>query len=213
MHWIQRHILKELALADSKRYTELKPDGIEGNLFQYHSRDLEKQGLIDRSEQGYALTPKGKSYVANLSLTREMKRRVQPRVITMVITKNEQDEWLLFKWSRQPYRGKVSFPSGRFGFGEDLFQSAREQLRNKSGYKADLTYIGTIIMKNDADHIIAQTFVASNLTGNQGSDGLTGESFWAQINDVPNEIQLSGIENIIEWIKDPNRLPLLELAQ
>jgi ribosomal protein S19E (S16A) len=64
MHWIQRHILKELALADSKRYTELKPDGIEGNLFQYHSRDLEKQGLIDRSEQGYALTPKGKSYVA-----------------------------------------------------------------------------------------------------------------------------------------------------
>lgn len=213
MHWIQRHILKELAVADTKRYTELKPDGIEGNLFQYHSKDLQKQGFIDRSEEGYTLTLKGKAFVANLSLTRDMKRRVQPRVITMIVAKNDQNEWLLFKWKRQPYRGRVSFPSGRLAFGENIYESAEDQLRFKTGYKSELTYIGTVIMQNEGDHIVAQAFVATNLTGSHGSDGLTGESFWARIDNVSKDIQLSGLGQIIDWVNDPNRPPLLELAQ
>jgi ADP-ribose pyrophosphatase YjhB (NUDIX family) len=212
MHWIQRHILKQLAVADSRRYTELKPDSVEGNLFQYHARDLEKQGLISRDGEGYALTAKGKAFVANLSLTRDMNRRKQPRVVTMIAAQNDQDEWLLFKWKRQPYRGKVSLPSGRLGFGEDLVQSASEQLRNKTGYEADLAYIGSAVMKNDGDHIVAQVFVATNLTGTHGSDGLTGESFWARLTDIAPEDKLRGLDQIIDWVNDTKRLPLLELA-
>lgn len=211
MHWIQRHILKELAVADSRRYTELKPESVEGNLFQYHARDLENQGLISREDKAYTLTVKGKAFVANLSLTRDMKRRVQPRVITMIVAKNDQNDWLLFKWKRQPYRGRVSFPSGRLGFGEDLCESAADQLRNKTGYEADLSYIGTVIMQNEGDHIVAQAFVATNLTGAHGSDGLTGESFWANLDQVAEEDRLSGLEQIINWAKDCERKPLLEI--
>ena len=212
MHWIQRHILKELAVVDTLRYTELKPDSVEGNLFQYHARDLEKQGLISRDGEGYSLTAQGKSFVANLSLTRGMHRRKQPRIITMIAAKNDNDEWLLFKWKRQPYRGKVSLPSGRLEFGEDLTTSAADQLRNKTGYQADLSYIGSVVMKNDGDHIIAQTFVATNLSGQHGSDGLTGESFWAKLTDIAEEDRLRGLGQIVDWVNDPKRLPLLELA-
>lgn len=212
MHWIQRHILKQLAVADSRRYSELKPDGVEGNLFQYHSRDLQKQGLIDRSDGGYALTPKGKAFVANLSLTRDMKRRVQPRVITMVAASNEAGEWLLFRWSRQPYRGRVGFPSGRLGFGEDLFEAADDQLFYKTGYHGDLTYLGTVILRNDSDHIVAQVFRATDLSGEHGSDGLTGTSFWGQLSDIPVEEQLTGTAEIIDWVNDLQRQPLLMIV-
>jgi ADP-ribose pyrophosphatase YjhB (NUDIX family) len=213
MHWIQRYILKELAVADSRRYSELKPDEVEGNLFQYHSKDLQKQGLIDRSEGGYALTAKGKAFVANLSLTRNMSRRIQPRIITMIMAKNDQAQWLLFKWKRQPYRGKVSFPSGRLGFGEDLHEAAADQLRFKTGYEAELVYLGTIMLKNETDHILAQAFIATNLTGIHGSDGLTGKSFWAGLDDIPLEHRLTGLAEIINWVNDTERKALLELAQ
>lgn len=211
MHWIQRHILKELATADTRRYSELKPDAVEGNLFQYHSKDLQKQGLIDRSHTGYTLTTKGKAFVANLSLTRDMKRRVQPRVITMIAAKNEQNEWLLFKWKRQPYRGKVSLPSGRLDFGEDIHKSASDQLLNKTGYQANLNYIGAVVLQNENDHIVALVFLATNLSGIHGSDGLTGESFWAKLSDVPSDEKLRGLDQIIAWVDDPERMPLLEI--
>lgn len=197
-------------MADSRRYSELKPDGIEGNLFQYHSRDLQKQGLIDRAEEGYALTDKGKAFVANLSLTRDMKRRVQPRVITMVIARRA-DQYLFFRWSRQPYRGRVSFPSGRLGFGEDLYAAAADQLYYKSGYRADLDYLGTVVLQNDADHIIAQVFQATNLTGKHGSDGLTGTSFWSRLEDIPSDEFLSGTTQILDWVQNVERQPLLEV--
>jgi ribosomal protein S19E (S16A) len=86
MHWIQRHILKELAFADNK-----------GNLFQYHARDLEKQGLIIRSGDGYALTPAGSHFVADLSQTKTMNRKTPPRVVVMISAVNGRGEQLFFK--------------------------------------------------------------------------------------------------------------------
>ena len=213
MHWIQRHILKQLAVADTRRYTELKPDEVEGNLFQYHSKDLQKQGLIDRSEGGYTLTAKGKAFVANLSLTRNMSRRIQPRIITMIMAKNDQGQWLFFKWRRQPYRGKISLPSGRLGFGENLYEAAADQLRFKTGYEAEFAYLGTIVLKNETDHIIAQAFMATSLTGIHGSDGLTGTSFWARLDDIAPEETLTGLAEIIDWVNDPERNPLLEIMK
>ena len=129
----------------------------------------------------------------------------------MIAAQNDQNEWLFFKWKRQPYRGRIGLPSGRLAFGENLQEAAADQLRFKTGYEADLSYIGTIIMQNDGDHIIAQTFVATNLNGTHGSDGLTGESFWSNIEGVPKEDRLSGLKQIIDWANDPNRLPLLEI--
>src|SRR5665647_2137044 len=79
MHWIARHILKRLAFADRLTYSELKPEQVEGNLFQYHARSLETDGYITRDQDGYTLTPAGQAMVADLSQTKLMRRREQPQ--------------------------------------------------------------------------------------------------------------------------------------
>lgn len=212
MHWIQRHILKELAFSDSIRYSELKPDSVEGNLFQYHGRDLERQGLIVRNGDGYALTPAGSRFVADLSQTKAMNRKTAPRVVVMVAAKRD-GEYLLYRWRRHPYRGQVSLPFGRQFAGQSSVEVAALQLRFKSGYEADFHYLGLVSMRSESDHLLIQVFSATNLTGEHGSDGLTGFSFWAKWDDLPHPGEpMVGMNEIIAWIENQERPSLIELA-
>ena len=211
MHWIQRHILKSLAFTDSQRYTELKPDGVEGNLFQYHARELEKANLIVRHDSGYKLTPAGIDFVADLSQSRAMNRQLPPRVVVMIIAQNKMGEYLLFRWRRHPYRGQISFPFGRQLRGQTSAWVAADQLKWKTGYKAHLTYIGLVSLKTKTDHLLIQVYEASELQGKHGSDGLTGVSFWQDWAGVDAAKLYPGMVDILNWFESSHRPSLLEL--
>ncbi len=218
MHWIERHILKQLAFNDTMRYSELKPDAVEGNLFQYHARVLEKQSLISRSDEGYSLTAKGKVFVADLSQMKQMGVRKLPRAAVMIACKNDAGEYLLFKWRRQPYRGMVSLPFGRQFYGEPLDWVASEQLRLKTGYQAQLEFIGqvdSIAMDKDSgvvDHLAISVFEASSLVHVETPDGLTGEAFWGRPDEIDSMGSVVGLKEIIAWIEDPGRASLLKVS-
>jgi ADP-ribose pyrophosphatase YjhB (NUDIX family) len=213
MHWIQRHILKRLAFADALHYAELKPDGVEGNLFQYHGRELEKQGLITRTQGVYSLTVTGKVAVADLSSFKGMRRRILPMPLVALAAQNEAGQWLLFHWRRQPCRGLVSLPAGRYKSGRSLYGIAAEHLRNKTGYVADFEYLGSVNVISPDDHVLIQVMMATNLRGEHGSDGLTGNSFWGDPAEVRPEEAVAWFHPAIEWIKDAGRAPLLEIAR
>ncbi len=212
MHWIARHILRELTFTDTLRYTELKPDAVEGNLFQYHARKLEKQGLIERSGDGYTLTPAGSQFVADLSRTKLMSRFPGPRVVIMVVAQNETGEQLLFRWRRHPYRGQVSFPFGRYFAGRSVLDMAAEHLRSKSGYEGDIAFMGDVHLITAEDHLLIQVFSATNLRAELSSDNLTGTSFWGDWGAVPAAERLPGMNEIVAWVQDPHRLPLVEVS-
>lgn len=215
MHWIQRHILKELAFSDSKRYRELKPDAVDGNLFQYHAKQIESAGLISRTSDGYALTEAGKSYVAELSQTKIMGRRRLPIPMVMVAARDESGRYLLFRWRRQPYRGLVSLPFGRQTAGQTASEAAEEQLRLKTGYTASLSPIGTveiITRKTElVDHRLCQVFRANDLVSTENPDGLTGEFFWGDPADITQDEAAPGLRQVIEWLKDDGRSPNLTI--
>jgi len=216
MHWIERHILKVLAFSDSKRYKELKPDNVDGNLFQYHAKQLEKLGLIERDASGYRLTSVGKVFVADLSQTKLMNARKSPRNISMIITKNNEGQHLLFKWKRQPYRELVSFVFGRQLYGQPVIESAKEQLFFKAGHSAKLSYLGTADIINAqqgdiVDHLSASIFEANNLKKVTEPDGLTGEYFWGQPEDYNPDQVVVGFHKIHDWINDIERKNFLEI--
>lgn len=216
MHWIERHILKALAFSDTKRYKELKPDSVDGNLFQYHAKQLEKQGLIERNSTGYKLTSTGKVFVADLSQTKLMNARKTPRAVTMIIAVNKQDQYLLFKWKRQPYRGLISFVFGRQLYGQPVIESAKEQLFFKTGYSAKLNYIGSadIINRNQddiIDHLSFSIFEANELKKVTEPDGLTGEYFWGNPKDFDPAQSVFGFDKIVQWYEDTNRSSLLNI--
>ena len=221
MHWIARNILKQLAFADEIRYAELKPDNVEGNLFQYYSRGLEKDGLIRRGSEGYSLTNAGRLFVADLSQSKLMTRCHQPRVMVAVVARNEAGQWLFFRWRRHPYRDLVSLPMGRQTAGRPASQVAAEQLLHKAGYSGDLRFLGIaqVVMDEqtnrgivgESDHFIVQVFEATKLVGEYGSDGLTGLSFWGDPANLLPEQFVGGFREIIDWIDDPMRTALIEI--
>lgn len=179
MHWIQIHILRLLSKADLGRYIELKPDDVEGNLFMYHRGLLDKQGLIEKHGKGFRLTHSGKELVASFSLSTG-KSIVSPRQLVVIVYKHD-DQYLLYRWNRHPYRGLISLPFGRLHVGWGIEDMAAEQLHYKGGLSADTwKYRGTVNLRSQGPlaHSILYILEANGPGGDPTADGLTGEPFW-----------------------------------
>ena len=85
MHYIQKHILDELRVEESVRYTQLNADEIESGHFRYHLTQLIKGGLVEQAERGlYRLSPAGLHAVDRLSKGR-VNAVAMPKVITYIL--------------------------------------------------------------------------------------------------------------------------------
>ena len=130
MHHIQQHIVKTLILTDAARFSDLRPDGVDSNLFMYHLKAVIRDKLVFKRPDGrYALTPGGNDYAERMSLT-IMKPRFQPRVVTLICCQNEAGQYLLYRRARQPLYGMVSFPYGKVHLGEGIYAAAERELRD-----------------------------------------------------------------------------------
>ena len=64
---LQRIILNKVKfIVVGARYSELKPVDVENDLFNYHLQQLVKNEYLEKKDEKYWLTPKGKSLVTNM---------------------------------------------------------------------------------------------------------------------------------------------------
>lgn len=201
MHWIQKHVLRDLATHDTRRYKDLRPLDVEGNMFMYHLDQLVKEKLIEKSKSGYKLTTKGKTFVSSMSL-QAGERRIQPKIVVMLDCKNAKGEQLLFGWRRQPYYGLISLPFSKTHFGKSVEETAAEELKNKSGLEGEFAYRGDVYIQtnedNEAiDHMLAHVFSVTRTKGELFSDELTGKAFWGDPNEYSDEEAVAGFNQIL----------------
>lgn len=129
-HHIQRHIVLSLRQYGALSYQTLKPDGIEGNAYNYHLRLLKKAGLIVVKESHYELSPTG-FLVADAYSSTTKRLMLRPHMYTMLCV-TSGDKVLLYEATRAPLKGYISFPSGKLHFGDSITQSiAREMTRRE----------------------------------------------------------------------------------
>ena len=202
MHWIQKHILRELSTHASRRYIELKPASIDGNLFMYHMQQLQKSGYISKQDRAYTLSGSGKTFASRMSL-RQGTPLVQPKIVVMLICQNAQGQYLLFRWRRQPYFGLVSFPFSKLHFGRTLKETLEEALFYKTQLSGDFTFAGNIYLRvagskgEITEHTLIHVYKIMHPSGTLGGyDGLTGEPFWGMPQDVPHSEHVPGFADI-----------------
>jgi ADP-ribose pyrophosphatase YjhB (NUDIX family) len=203
-NWIQNHVLLELTRNATRRYSELKPRDIEGNLFMYHLKGLIKDGLIEKNEAAYRLTAKGMQMAGHISL-QTGKLRTQPKILTAVVCQNEAGEYLFVRWHRQPNIGQVSFPHGMVHFGKSIAAMAAMELAEKAGLEADLAFKGDIYVcgmrEGDVDrHVLVHVFEASNVRPGR-QDELrpeVSEPFWAPLNAVHSKDYVPGFYEVMQ---------------
>jgi len=118
--------------APTRRFSELRPEGVESNLFQYHLKHTIKEGYVEKVPGGYALSPKG-LYFADRHSSQLRDIREQPKIITVLVIKNHEGKVLLQKKQRQPFVGSYHLPAGKIHEKESLIDAAKRELFEKTG--------------------------------------------------------------------------------
>lgn len=207
MHWIQKHIMQELSTHIGRRYSELKPDSVDGNLFMYHMKQLQSGGYVGKQEGVYVLSEKGKIFAGRMSLSRG-KEQVQPKILVMLVCQNDKGEYLLYQWNRQPYIGLTSFPFSKHRFGDPLTQTLTDTLAYKGGLSGDFAYLGDVylITKNAdgevSDHTLVHIYKVTNSeVVPVVSDTKIGTYFWGKPTDVAVDSRTLGFVEIFELVE------------
>jgi hypothetical protein len=142
MHHIQRHILKLLIENKEQRYSQLRPKQIEPNQFVYHLKQLMKEDLVIKCNEGYELTSKGRSYADKLDHDLfDVQWDTQPRNVLFLAVHDAARGWLLVRRDKQPTIGKIGFIATDVRLGEPITQTAAVYLEQAYGLVAGFRYI------------------------------------------------------------------------
>ncbi len=188
----QLKILTQLnTTIDCKRYSELKLDGIENDLFNYHLQYLVSVGLVKKNTLGYEITKDGKSFMADLDAQGKKYELFRLSVIINAIKIENGIKYVLAqRRKRHPYFNDVSTISGKIKKGEFAIDAAIRKLREETGLIANnLQNIGTLrkIRTNHDQETIEDTFYTvfytENPTGKLITSNEFGENMWLPFND------------------------------
>lgn len=210
MHRIQQHILSILITRPEVRFADLKPAAVESNLFMYHLKQLINQELVAKTNDGrYSLTAAGKMYADGLSL-KTFTPRLQPRIVTLIVLRDESGRYLLYRRKRQPLIGMVGFPYGKIHTGETVTEAASRELKEKTGLGAELLHRGDgYITINQNGQTVSQImfhlFVGSNPVGQLKTKTAVGEAFWGDPTQVPGWELMPSVIDLIEATRSPVR--------
>lgn len=160
-HHIQKYILSVLYRRKSARFRDLRKPGVDTNLFAYHLKLLLKNNFVKKLSDGYSLDEKGLYYVDRISET-NMKVRMQPKIITMLVVQNSDGGILLQKRLKQPYIDLWTLPYGKLHDEDESIKTAvlREALEKVGLDGADPIHAGDCYIRVvSEDKIITSTLV------------------------------------------------------
>lgn len=207
-HAVQKDIVRNLVTNGISRFSELKPKRVESNLFMYHLGQLQKKGVIQKQNDGYSLTAMGRAFLDRVNLD-SLVFRLQPKIITVLMIKNENNKWLMLKRIHEPHMNRLGFPSGKVHFGEDIGHAAERELKEKAGLTCkDLRLRGNVIMrfideptKAVVNHVCSYIFTAQ-VSGEPklNNDNKYWQSFWGSESELTKGNVFKGHEDILNLI-------------
>lgn len=203
-HHIQREILGALTRANTLKYSDLKPAGMEGNIFMYHLNLLIKGGYVEKKEGSYTLAIKGLQYADTLSM-KNLKPRIQPKALVILALQNSKGEWLLARRKTQPHLGQYMLPSGKRHFGELRDEHAIRELEEKTGWSLSLEHRGEaeiVLLRNDEPltHIIGDIYTGAQPNTILPKETSRFEYEWASSDQIKPPF-LSGTDMILHALE------------
>lgn len=199
MHHIQKSILDRLSTATQCRYSDLKPVGLDGNVFNYHLKQLIRDKLVKKSiTSDYSLTPIGEDYIVH----RYENPLLQAHSIFLIVLRSG-DKWLMRERLVQPLLGMSGFVHGEPVADEPLLVTAARRLRDKTGIEADLHIhsSGLIrISENDTLKSFSHAIILTGETNQEISihEDKTGRNYWLSMNSISDLTILPSTVDIIQ---------------
>jgi 8-oxo-dGTP pyrophosphatase MutT (NUDIX family) len=210
---IQNHILSKLKNAKSLRYSELQPEKVPNDLFNYHLQFLVKKGLLDKDGSNYALSVNGIKHVADPYPTNDaITSLFKINVITIVSRKVGRKIEILNQIRKSnPSYGKVGVMGGVVLKGELIEPAATRKLKQETGLDALFKLVGCerrIMYKSGElfSDLMFPIAYASEYSGELLEDTDFGHNMWVPIDEaIKNESvefdSLKGVVHVLKAIK------------
>ncbi len=199
-HYLQRAIVYKLALANNLRFSELKPDELENKLFTYHLKKVVAAKLVQKNDDGtYQLTPNGRKLGVHV-LDSRLGFASQARAVLLLAVRSDDDgAWLLYRRNNHPLRGRVGFMHVDPIAGQQVTETAKRTLQEKTSLVGDFKVKGSgFITVNEGDDL--ESFTAftllqcSNARGDLVVDDQHADYFWQTDPDFAAEEMLPNMK-------------------
>ena len=211
MHHIQRNILINLIHNPNLRYKDLKPRALDPNLFMYHLKQLQRDGLVVKTENGtYQLSTAGLLDADKRMLEdNRFASYEQPRLVLLLAVFDDTKGWLLHTRSVQPVINMTGFMHGNVEMGVSLIDSASHRLEQFAGLRGKFTYKGsatiTLYKGDDLESYTHCLIVfCKNPKGELIEETNIGSNEWTISPDFTSQKMIPSMKELISKIKSQN---------
>jgi len=212
---IQNNIISKLKNASTLRYSELWPEKIPNDLFNYHLQFLVKKGFVDKVDDGYKLSSLGVKHVADFNPATNdggTANLFKINVLTVVSRVHEKKIQILNQIRHSnPSFGKVGVMGGVVRKGESIEDAARRKLKAETGLEANFKVIGmqrrVMYVNNELfSDVLFPIAYADEYEGELLSKTEFGENIWVDIdeaikNDAYRFDSIKKISDVLEAVK------------
>ena len=210
IHEFQISILRELLFKPNSRFSEIKKVDIENDHFSFHIKKLVDEGLVQKDNGRYRLSPKGKEF-ANRIDTDSLQIEKQAKVAVALHAIRERDgktEYLMHHRLKEPFYGWWGSHSGKIRWGETPLDAAKREFFEETGLSGDFVHKGIVHHHHfykDGTFLEDKYFFVykvENTTGELKEKVREGENKWlteAEIKKIKNTFaSLEEMEEVLE---------------
>lgn len=199
-HHIQKHIIGLLIHQKFARFRDLRPPRVDTNIYSYHLKNLQKNGFILKTDQGYTLSRIGLAYVDRVSIEK-LNIRKQPKIVTMLVIQNFNKEILLQRRTKQPYVDTWTLPYGKLHIDDDsVVAAAQREAEEKLNVRSvDISHVGDCYIRVYADGQIFTATLAHVFSANCDSIETSDRLRWVRLEELSRIHELApAVKQIVE---------------
>lgn len=151
-HHIQKHIVGYLTTHKEGRFRDMRPSNVDTNLYAYHLKLVQSNGLVEKCDSGYTLSERGQSYVDRTNAI-SGNITLQPKIITALVIQDGYGKVLMTPNTKQPYIDLWKLPLGKVHSDDTSIAAAanRERIEKVGRFDVSLAHVGDCYIRTQGN--------------------------------------------------------------